>query len=111
MAETLRRGCLYWARLDKRRPVLVLSPDYRNELASDVIVIPCSTNLYLSPTHVLLRKAEGGLTTASVLKCEQVTTLHKEDVGGAIGRPLSAKRLVEVEIAVLRAIGVALPTG
>jgi hypothetical protein len=44
-----------------------------------------------------------------VLKCEQVTTLHKEDVGGAIGRPLSAKRLVEVEIAVLRAIGVALP--
>jgi mRNA-degrading endonuclease toxin of MazEF toxin-antitoxin module len=110
MGDVPRRGCLYWARLDKRRPVLVLSPDYRNELASDVIVIPCSTNLRLSPTHVLLRKAEGGLTTASVLKCEQITTLHKEDVGGvALGRPLSAKRLVEVEIAVLRAIGVALP--
>jgi mRNA-degrading endonuclease toxin of MazEF toxin-antitoxin module len=110
MGDVLRRGCLYWARLDKRRPVLVLSPDYRNELASDVIVIPCSTSLRLSPTHILLRKAEGGLTTASVLKCEQITTLHEEDVGGAaIGRPLSAKRLVEVEIAVLRAIGVALP--
>ncbi len=111
MADVLRRGCLYWARLDKRRPVLVISPDYRNELASDVIVIPCSTHLRLSPTHVLLRRGEGGLAVSSVLKGEQVTTLHKDDIGtAAIGRPLSARRLIEVEIAVLRALGVALPS-
>lgn len=109
MREVLRRGCLYWARLDKRRPVLVLSPDYRNELANDVIIVPCSTHLRLSPTHVLLRKGEGGVAAASILKCEQITTLHKDDVGrDPIGRPLSAKRLVDVELAVLRAIGVAL---
>jgi mRNA-degrading endonuclease toxin of MazEF toxin-antitoxin module len=105
-----RRGCLYWAHLDKRRPVLVLSPDYRNELASDVIVVPCSTNLRESPTHVLLRKNEGGLVSASVLKCEQITTMYKGDLGRTpLGRPISAKRLVEVELAVLRAIGVAIP--
>lgn len=110
MRDLLRRGCLYWARLDKRRPVLVLSPEYRNELASDVIVVPCSSNLRLSPTHVLIRKGEGGVASASVLKCEQITTLHKGDVGrDPIGRQLSAKRLIEVELAVLRAIGVALP--
>lgn len=62
----MRRGLLYWARLDKRRPVLVLSPDYRNEHASDVIVVPSSTRLRPAPTHVPLRKGEGGLPEASM---------------------------------------------
>jgi mRNA-degrading endonuclease toxin of MazEF toxin-antitoxin module len=109
-AGSLRRGRLYLAHLDKLRPVLVLSPDLRNDLASDVIVIPCSTRLSDAPTHVRLRRGEGGVAAASVLKCEQITTLHKDDVrrqalGGAIG----ASRLLEVERAVLRAIGVPVP--
>jgi mRNA-degrading endonuclease toxin of MazEF toxin-antitoxin module len=37
---TPKRGHLYWAHMDKRCPVLVLSPDYRNELANDVIIVP-----------------------------------------------------------------------
>jgi mRNA-degrading endonuclease toxin of MazEF toxin-antitoxin module len=103
-----RRGQLYWAHLDKRRPALVVSPDYRNELACDVIVIPCSTTVRLAPTHVVLRTGEGGLDRLSVLKCEQITTLHREDVGGTpLGRPLSPRRMSEVERAVLRAIGLA----
>lgn len=103
----LRRGHLHWARLDKRRPVLVLSPDIRNELASDVIVVPCSTRLRAGPTHVRLRRGEGGLPTRSVLKCEQITTLPRDLLGQrALGGPLSARRLAAVEQAVLRAIGV-----
>ena len=105
----LRRGYMYWARLDKRRPVLVISPDYRNEHASDVLVIPCSTRLRDAPTHVRLRAREGGVAEASVLKCEQLTTLHKRDIeGAALGKALSAARLAEVEAGVLRAIGVAI---
>jgi mRNA-degrading endonuclease toxin of MazEF toxin-antitoxin module len=109
-AGGLRRGHLYLARLDKLRPVLVLSPDVRNNLASDVIVIPCSTRLSEAPTHVRLRRGEGGLSEASVLKCEQITTLHKEDVRGqSLGAALPPKRLLEVERAVLRAIGIPVP--
>jgi mRNA-degrading endonuclease toxin of MazEF toxin-antitoxin module len=105
--SALRRGRLYWARLDKRRPVLVLSPDVRNERASDVIVVPCSTRLRDGPTHVRLRRGEGGLSTRSVLKCEQITTLPRELLGPRpIGGPLSPGRLASVEQAVLRAIGV-----
>jgi mRNA-degrading endonuclease toxin of MazEF toxin-antitoxin module len=105
-----RRGCLYWVRLDKRRPALVISPDYRNELASDVIVVPCSTHLRLAPTHVLLRRGEGGLEATSVLKCEQVTTLHRDEVENRpLGRALAPGRLHEVERAVMRAIGVPIP--
>jgi len=104
-----RRGYLYWVELDKRRPALIVSPDYRNELARDVIVVPCSTTLRLAPTHVMLRRGEGGVDHRSVLKCEQVTTLHQDDVGRApLGDQLSQQRMAEVERAILRAIGVAI---
>jgi mRNA-degrading endonuclease toxin of MazEF toxin-antitoxin module len=108
--ESPQRGHLYWVSLDKRRPALVLSPDYRNLLASDVIVIPCSTRLRSAPTHVFLRRGQGGLPESTVLKCEQITTLPKTDVRGpALGGPLPTAVLRAVERAVLRAIGVPVP--
>ncbi|HVR71819.1 MAG TPA: type II toxin-antitoxin system PemK/MazF family toxin [Vicinamibacteria bacterium] len=105
-----RRGHLYWVNLDKRRPALVLSPDYRNQYATDVIVIPCSTRLRPAPTHVMLRRGQGGLSESSVLKCEQITTLARTDLQEpALGRALSPAILRAVERAVLRAIGVPVP--
>jgi mRNA-degrading endonuclease toxin of MazEF toxin-antitoxin module len=102
-----RRGHLYWARLDKRRPVLVLSVNARNERANDLIVVPCSTTLREAPTHVRLGRGEGGAPRACMLKCEQITTLPKEDIGlSPLGSALTAARLAEIERAVLRAIGV-----
>ena len=110
MTRAPRRGFLYFARLDKRRPVLVISSNARNEGASDVLVVPCSTMLSAAPTHVRLRKGEGGVPAASVMKCEQLTNLHKSylDVE-ALGGSLGEQRLREVERAVLRAIGVPVP--
>ena len=73
--------------LDKRRPVLVVSADARNERANDVIVVPCSTKMREAPTHVRLRRGEGGLPQDCVLKCEQITTVKKYDIDpGASGR-------------------------
>jgi mRNA-degrading endonuclease toxin of MazEF toxin-antitoxin module len=107
-----RRGYLYWVQLDKRRPALVVSPDYRNEYASDVIVAPCSTQVRLAPTHVVLRRGEGGLSETGVLKCEQITTLHKSDLGRVpLGRALSEQRVRQVEQAIVRAIGIPLRVG
>ena len=108
--EAPRRGHLYWVNLDKRRPALVLSPDYRNQYASDVIVVPCSTRLRPAPTHVMLRRGQGGLAESSILKCEQITTLSKADVHErALGKALPTTILRAVERAVLRAIGVPVP--
>ncbi len=104
----LRRGHLYWASLDKRRPVLVISPDYRNERASDVLVVPLTTRLRDAPTHVRLKKREGGAPSSSMLKCEQITTMHRDDIEPTpLGGALSERRLAEVEQGVLRAIGIA----
>jgi mRNA-degrading endonuclease toxin of MazEF toxin-antitoxin module len=105
----LKRGHIYWARLpgDKRRPVLLLSPDERNRLAADVIVIPISTVLRGGPWHVRLRKSEGGLAQPSMLKCEQITTVRIDAViDRPLGATLSRRRMAQVERAVLRAIGV-----
>lgn len=108
--EAPRRGHLYWVSLDKRRPALVLSPDYRNERANDIIIVPCSTRLRPAPTHVMLRSGQGGLLEDSVLKCEQITTLAKGDVHGPpLGKALPATVLRAAERAVLRAIGLAVP--
>jgi mRNA-degrading endonuclease toxin of MazEF toxin-antitoxin module len=103
-----QRGFLYWGRLDKRRPVLVLSIDARNERANDVIVVPCSTTLREAPTHVRLALGEGGVPKACMLKCEQITTLPKDELGTVpLGSSLGPARLRDIERAVARAIGVA----
>jgi len=102
------RGRLYWCRLpddSKRRPVLVLSPDLRNELANDVVVIPASSVIRVGPWHVLLRKGEGGLDRSSVLKCEQPATIRKARLDAEpVGRRLSTDRMSEIAAAVIRAL-------
>ena len=109
------RGHVYWVEIPdeprhKRRPALILSPDFRNVLASDLIVAPLSSVLRDAPTHVRLRPGEGGIKVASVVKCEQITTLQKARlVPTALGGPLSAGRMLEIEKATLRAIGVMVP--
>jgi mRNA-degrading endonuclease toxin of MazEF toxin-antitoxin module len=103
------RGHLYWACLagDKRRPVLVLSPNVRNERAHDVIVAPLTTTLRPSPTHVRLRRREAGAKAGSVVACERITTLERDVLDErALGGPLSDERMHEVAKAILRAIGV-----
>lgn len=105
------RGCLYWVAMpgDKRRPAVVISMDARNRLADDVLVIPATTTLRVAPTHVRIRKGTGGLRQDSVLKCEQITTLPKRLLSeSALGGPLSAALLEDVERGVLRAIGVSI---
>jgi mRNA interferase MazF len=89
----------------KTRPALVLSPDRRNQRASTVIVVPCSTNLRLGPWHVMLRRGEGGLRSPSVLKCECITTVDRELLDPSpLGGPLEVERLEEVREAILRAL-------
>jgi mRNA interferase MazF len=91
----------------KKRPALVVSVEARNRLASDVLVVPASTILRPSPTHVRLKKGQGGIPRDSVLKCEQITTLPKELLSErALGGPLSDAVMGEVERCVIRSIGI-----
>jgi mRNA-degrading endonuclease toxin of MazEF toxin-antitoxin module len=113
MIEHPKRGEIYLVNLPskpkdiKNRPALVVSLDIRNKLANDIIVVPLSTNLRPSPTHVLLEKGEGGLLKASMAKCEQVTTIDKALlIKGPFAGRISDEKMKEIEKAIMIAIGV-----
>lgn len=108
-----RRGEIYLVRLPgqpkdtKSRPALVVSMNVRNRLANDVVVVPISTNLRPSPTHVELAAGEGGIEKISMAKCEQITTLDKSFlIRGPFAGAISDNKMLEVEQAVQRAIGI-----
>jgi len=105
----LKRGAIHWVSLDKRRPAVILSPDVRNRLANDVIIVPCSTSARAMAWHVRLRRGEAGLSQACMAKCEQIATVPKRWVDPAeLGR-LSPGRMREVELALLSALGILVP--
>ncbi len=108
-----RRAEIYLASLRTRpgdrktRPVLVISPDVRNRWASDVFVLPLSTQIRPAPTHVLLDRGQGGIPHASIVKCEQVTCLDKSLLESPpLGRPLNDDIIRTVENALLIALGI-----
>ncbi len=101
----MKRGALHWVTIDKRRPAVIVSPEIRNRHASDVVVIPCSTSSRPMVWHVRLERGEAGLASTCFAKCEQVTTLSKEWIDPAPLGMLSARRLQELERALLSALG------
>jgi len=81
--------------------------DVRNRLANDVIVVPITTNLRTSPTHVKLTEKEGGLDKTSMAKCEQITTLDKSFlIRGPFSGTISPTKMAAVEKAIQRAVGI-----
>jgi len=106
------RGVLFWARLDRRRPVLVVSHEARNEHADDLLVVPLSAHLRPMVWHVPLDRAEGGLPAPFAARCEQVTTVRKADVEPTpLGPGLSAQRMREIERAIASALGLTTSAG
>jgi len=108
-----RRGEIYLVRLPGQpkdtepRPALIVSLDVRNRLANDIVVVPISTTLRISPTHVELPKGEGGLDQISMAKCEQITTLDKSFlIRGPFSGTIDPTKIAEVVKAIQRSIGI-----
>src|SRR5271169_6261488 len=95
------RGQVFLAKLDKQRPVLIVSSNALNRHSRDVCVVPVSTVEHKAfSLRPKLRAGEGGLTRDSWVKCDQVTTIEKELIRypplGAVTR--GALELVEQAI-------------
>jgi mRNA interferase MazF len=92
----MRRGEIYYADLtptvgaeiNKRRPVLVVSNDANNRVASTVTVLPITSNVSrVYPFELLLTPRESGLPKPSKAQAQQIRTISKERVrGAAVGR-------------------------
>jgi mRNA-degrading endonuclease toxin of MazEF toxin-antitoxin module len=102
----MKRGSIHWANTEKRRPLLIVSPDRRNLFAHDVLVIPCSTSARRMGWHVGLERGEGGLPRACHALCEQVALLDKEFIDAAALGVLSEGRMREIKTALMSALGI-----
>ena len=75
-----RRGEVWWAAADKRRPVVVVQADFMNRSAASwVLSVPLTTNLGYAeaPGNVRLPKRETKLRRASVANVSQVAPLPR----------------------------------
>lgn len=97
---------MHWADVEKRRPVVIVSPDRRNERASDVLIVPCSTSVRAMSWHVRLQRGEAGVFRDCYVACERVAVLRKEFIDPEELGVLSAARMREVEEALLSALGI-----
>lgn len=91
----------------KSRPALIVSPDVRNQFANSVLAVPITTNLRPLPTHVLLPAGECGLSFDSMVRCENVSYIHKSRLrrGPFVGM-IRAPLMSEIERCLLRALGI-----
>ncbi len=84
--KMMKRGEIYYADLDpaigsetkKRRPVLIVSNNANNKMASTLTVIPITSNTKnVYPFEVLLEVKDSGLPKQSKAQCHQIRTISK----------------------------------
>lgn len=109
-----RQGEIYLSRAlrqlgdTKKRPVVVVSPDIRNEFTDSVIVVPFTSNLagIENPSRVLIPAGEGGLQADSLAVCENVSALRQTFLEQGPYGQLSADVLARIQRAVQVSIGI-----
>lgn len=78
---------IHIARLDKPRPVLVLTRELVRPYLNTVTVAPITTSIRGISTEVEL-SAANGLAGPSVASCDNITTIPKDALGDQIGNLL-----------------------
>ncbi|PRX48228.1 mRNA interferase MazF [Prauserella shujinwangii] len=81
---------IHTARLDKVRPVLVLTRELVRPHLTRVTVAPITTTIRGLSTEVPVGKANG-LAHDSVVSCDNIQTIPKRDLGGQIGFLLTSQ--------------------
>ena len=99
----MRRGELWWADLDKRRPVLLLSRDEAYEIRGLVTVAPVTSKARNLSVEVRIGKREG-LPKPCVINLDTITTIPKRSLAERIVA-LSGDRMSAVDDALKFALG------
>jgi mRNA interferase MazF len=95
-------GELWQARVDKLRPVVVVSRDDLRGRRARTTVASVTTHLTDAPSAVLIDHRDG-LPEASVINCDELVTIPKTALVRRIGR-LSADRREALDLALLFAL-------
>ncbi len=98
----MRRGEIWWATLDKRRPVLILTRDAALAVRTRVMVAPLTRTERGLPFEVAVTK-DDGVPRRSVISLDNVTTISKAHLQGRMAT-LGPERMTEVCAALSYAI-------
>lgn len=102
----MKRGDIYFANLDptigseikKKRPVIIVSNDANNKMASTVTVVPVTSNVAkVYPFEVLLDTKHSGLLKNSKAQCHQVRTISKLRIQSDRVGVVDKKMMIKVE--------------
>ena len=87
--------------INKRRPVLIVSNDANNRVASTVTVLPITSNITkVFPFEIALAREDSGLPKDSKAQAQQIRTIAKERVSGQpVGR-LKQDKMRAVDVAI-----------
>lgn len=99
------RGEVHWLEVedDKRRPVLVLSPDPLSAVLRKVLVVPLTTTLRNTPAEVVLGPADG-VPRHCAANCNDVRAVPRALLVERV-TTLGPDRMAEVCVALRRTTG------
>lgn len=105
MADTpaRKRGQIWWARVDKRRPVLLVSRDEAYGVRRRVIAAEVTTTIRRNPATVELTRRDG-MREACIVNCDSLVTVNQDDLVEYL-TTLSTSRMGAVDGALLFALG------
>ena len=92
----------------KKRPVVVVSTDIRNQYSLTVLVIPFSSDISgaANPSRVLIKVGEGGLKANSMAMCDFITNVEKRYLEREPFGEISIDSFKRIQRAIQIAIGV-----
>jgi len=99
----MKRGEVWWAKVDKKRPVVLVSRNEAYQVRSLVIAAPATTTVRGYAVEVKVGRREG-LPRECVINCDWLVTLPKEDLLERAGA-LSGPKLRQLDDALRFALG------
>ena len=98
-----KRGQVWWAKVDKRRPVLLLSRPEAYAMRRRVLAAEITTVLRRNPATIELGRKDG-LPQRCIVNCDNLVTVNQEQLVEYV-TTLGDLRMAEVKEAVLFALG------
>lgn len=91
----MKRGELWWAMIDKRRPVVLISRDEAYDMRTLIVVAPVTTTVRGYSVELRLGR-DDGLPIEGVVSGDWLATIKKDSIVERIGS-LSQTRLVQLD--------------
>ncbi len=92
----------------KKRPAVVVSINVRNQLSSSVLVVPFTSDLTSgeTPTRILVKAGEGGLSIDSLALCDNISAIRKSYLEQGAYGVISPESLQRIQQGIQSAIAI-----